>query len=229
MPVKFYDKITPNQYALLDVPFFEGAGSVVHDLSRRHHNGAFAIAPTWTQLASGVWVLRYTAGASANLGASVDWALLQLDFSFECWLRKGNLSPSWLWGQDDGMNLQYTYIYAQNAIIVHSQDPFGFPPSNETMQTGTLASIGFTLAAYHHVVITRSAVVNWTAYVDKAPLAMTGNTALTMRDWGFVAQVGRAVGGDANTYSGRPRLYINYAMTQDVVSAHFTKERPLYP
>jgi len=56
--VQSYDKLTINANKVLDLPGIEGAGSIIHDVSKYHNNGTINL-PTWTQLGSGLWVLDF--------------------------------------------------------------------------------------------------------------------------------------------------------------------------
>jgi len=58
MAIKLFDKVARNQGLVLYLPFMEGTGSSVHDLSKYHNNGTITGA-TWTQLPSGIWVLSF--------------------------------------------------------------------------------------------------------------------------------------------------------------------------
>jgi len=56
--IKLFDKVARNQGLVLYLPGIEGTGSLIHDVSQYHNNGAITGA-TWTQLPSGIWVLSF--------------------------------------------------------------------------------------------------------------------------------------------------------------------------
>lgn len=58
MVIGLYDKKLSNQDKVLDLPGFEGAGNIIHDISKYHNNGIIT-GPTWTQLPSGQWYLDF--------------------------------------------------------------------------------------------------------------------------------------------------------------------------
>lgn len=56
MSNQLYDKVALNTGLVLDLPFREGVAAVACDVSKTHAGGVDnAAAPTWTQLASGIW------------------------------------------------------------------------------------------------------------------------------------------------------------------------------
>lgn len=231
MTVKLYDKITPNQYAILDLPFFEGAGTVVHDLSRHHNNGTLVAAhlPTWVQLASGEWSLRFAGDEAIELADSPDWVFSVLDFSFEVWLidLAGVLSNTVFCQGDVGAGI-WVLFYVGGTIFSFSYIDTGgglnFVVSSP--------AIGFTLGNWHHIVMTRQATNTWLLYCDGNAFPMTGNTGMNIPNLVFPLDLGRIPGVGAQYLRGnmsRPRLYLNHALTPAEVVSHYLAERVLYP
>jgi hypothetical protein len=221
---RLYDKITPNQYAILDLPFFEGAGLVAHDVSRYHNNGVLTGPPNWLQLPSGIWVMDCD-GASDLLRISDNpvWAFGVLDFSFVEWI---NLTAP-------PVN---AVLFAQAAPFSYWNGPdyFYIQRGGNNVVTPTATSMGFTWGAWHQIALTRKNVNTWKFYLDKVPFTMTGVTGINIPDTGDVMGLGAfpSLPFPTNPMLGKfshPRMYLNYAMPQDVVTAHFVVERALYP
>jgi hypothetical protein len=235
MTVRLYDDITPNQNIILDQPFFEGAGTVAHDLSRQHNSGTFRAVgePLWVQLASGLWVLQFD-GADDNLTIPYNAVLVLglLDFTLEFWANR----TAFGW---QGSILTQGQLAAVNFTVFFNNTDGSFalnriPAGGVTSPPG--ATIGFTAGAWHHIVITRSAVNTWITYCDGQGFAMTGNTAINITNAGglafLIGALDNGAGGYNDVWNGRlsrPRLYLNYALTPAEVEAHYLAERGLYP
>lgn len=93
MGTRLYDKIPLNQNLVLDTALFEGAGSLVHDISRYHQNLAFHIhgSPTWEQLASRYWAIRYGGDLSGDFlecpaALSTELNFTNEDFTLLAWV-----------------------------------------------------------------------------------------------------------------------------------------------
>jgi len=52
-----YDSVGYNREILLDLPVREATGGITQDVAKPHHPMTMHNTPTWTQLASGIWVL----------------------------------------------------------------------------------------------------------------------------------------------------------------------------
>lgn len=74
MTVKFYDKVAENLGLVLEFDFTEAVGTYTLDKSKNHHLGTFVNAPTWKQLASGIWVLTFN-GTSQTITVPTSAAL----------------------------------------------------------------------------------------------------------------------------------------------------------
>lgn len=233
MTVRLYDDIAPNQFMILDLPFLEGAGTRVHDLSRQHNNGAFRGVgePLWVQLASGLWVLQFDgANDYITIPHNLILVLGQLDFSMELWANRTGFV-----GLDDiltqGQFVAANYIEFHNTV----DGRFGVVRVLTGVYSPVGATIGFTAGAWHHIVITRSAVNTWFTYCDGQGFIMAGDTALDIADAGvdfIVGALDNGMGGYNNVWSGslsRPRLYLNYTLTPAEVQVHYLAERGLYP
>ena len=86
-----YDQLSKNAYQLLAVPMFEATGAVsVKDIAKPHHVTTQTNSPTWTQLASGLWVLDFDSAIPEFLeiaaAASADLDFTSGDFSLVWWM-----------------------------------------------------------------------------------------------------------------------------------------------
>jgi len=90
--IKSYDKIGLNSGVVLDLPGFEGAGSILYDLSRDHNNGIIYGA-TWTQLASGLWVLGYDGDDYVDIGETFQ-ATFRDSCTLSIWVKPTDGQPA---------------------------------------------------------------------------------------------------------------------------------------
>lgn len=86
-----YDKIVENADILLDLPFYEGVGTITRDQAKPHHQDVLLInTPTWEILASGIGVLAFN-GATEYLELAnancLDLDFIAGDYSLAAWLR----------------------------------------------------------------------------------------------------------------------------------------------
>lgn len=86
-----YDTLSRNAYQLLALPFFEATGAVaVLDIAKPHHVTTQTNSPTWTQLASGLWVLDFDSAIPEYLqisaAASADLDFTAAAFSLVWWM-----------------------------------------------------------------------------------------------------------------------------------------------
>ena len=80
-----YDKIALNANKVLDLPGFEGAGTIIHDVSKYHNNGTLNL-PTWSQLGSGLWCLNFD-GTDDYVNCGNDESLRSVaELSVEFWI-----------------------------------------------------------------------------------------------------------------------------------------------
>jgi len=112
LAVKSYDKIGIKSGVVLDLPGFEGAGSLIRDASMYHNNGTITGA-SWSQLASGLQVLDFD-GTDDNIIVPDNVAFDVTTLSVELWFKPsrlfkgdlcmkgtGTLNLDWFLFQDD--------------------------------------------------------------------------------------------------------------------------------
>ena len=74
-----YDDILVNANVLLDLPFEEGSGILVHDLAKPHHPVTLVSTPSWEALASGKMAINLD--GEADYGQCVAASCEDLDFT----------------------------------------------------------------------------------------------------------------------------------------------------
>ena len=94
-----YDQLSKNAFQLLGSPFFEATGDVaVQDIAKPHHVVTQSNSPTWTQLASGIWVLDFNAAIPEYLqisaAASADLNFIAQSFSIVWWMNADSIANS---------------------------------------------------------------------------------------------------------------------------------------
>ena len=87
-----YDKIPENEDLLLDLPFYEGTGTITRDQAKPHHQDVeLKNTPTWDTLASGLGVLTFDNTSNQYIeldhAACVDLDFMAGDYSLGCWMR----------------------------------------------------------------------------------------------------------------------------------------------
>ena len=88
-----YDDILVNANVLLDLPFEEGSGILVHDLAKPHHPVTLVSTPSWEALASGKMAIKLDGVADYGLCAGASCADLNFtdgDYSLGGWLKWGD-------------------------------------------------------------------------------------------------------------------------------------------
>lgn len=88
-----YDKIAEHSGILLDLPFYEGIGSITRDQAKPHHQDVDLVnAPTWETITSGLGVLTFD-GATEYLELDnadcLDFDFIGGDYSLACWFNWG--------------------------------------------------------------------------------------------------------------------------------------------
>jgi len=88
------DKIPHYNQLVCFMPFYEGVGTALHDISREHLLGDMSVAPpTWAALATGLPILDFTPTDYATIAAA--YTVLDFtaeDFSIAAWVNVDDLS-----------------------------------------------------------------------------------------------------------------------------------------
>jgi len=95
-----YDKIPEHEDMLLDLPFYEGGGTLTRDQAKPHHQDILLInAPAWTPVASDLGILAFD-GVNQYLelanAACADLDFIAGDYSLGCWFN---------WTDDSGSQI----------------------------------------------------------------------------------------------------------------------------
>jgi len=93
-----YDNIPENDDILLDLPFYEGVGTITRDQAKPHHQDVILVnGPAWTTLASGLVVLDFD-GTNDYLeldgAACADLDFIAGDYSLGAWVNWTDTSTS---------------------------------------------------------------------------------------------------------------------------------------
>jgi len=205
---------------VLDLPGFEGAGSVLHDISKNHNNGAIDGA-SWVQLPSGLWVLDYdgtdnkvTIAAAASIypavGSILFWAKWDSTAVNQSVIgSNGTATDRWFFGPMGSDNLIY----------------FGIKKANVW---GTTNSWLFTDTTSYHQFILSFDGTNLKFYVDTVE---RGTGASTFGLDHLAAQtmwLGNTSGGDFywNGQMTLPRIF-NSPLSSSEREIYYYQELPL--
>ncbi len=95
-----YDNIPENEDILLDLPFYEGVGTITRDQAKPHHQDVTLInAPTWDTVASGLGVLTFD-GTNQRFeldgAACADLDFIAGDYSLSAWINWIDNSSSYI-------------------------------------------------------------------------------------------------------------------------------------
>jgi len=229
-----HDNAALNQGLVLSLPFAEGTGTVTRDVSKTHTPFTFGNHTAWTQLASGLWVLRFDgvddyatgAGAPISVPGPCTWA---------AWVRWGAIlnargesyalstgDQSAAAGTEGGLMIN---MVATRYVLVS----IGFGSYNRPRST-TDSAIADTAGYYFHVgVYDRAQLrsylngiqqIDVTAYTTAIP-ATTKAAKLGTDSWDGVTWV--PLNGDV----ALPRIWSRALAPAEVMSI-FNAERSLF-
>lgn len=180
MVVKSYDKIALNANIVLDLPFFEGAGVVAHDVSKYHYNGAFKAAgePLWT-LTGGIY-LPYYDGINDYILCSSAWSPAA-GFSFECWYK-----PDTGYGNHTASKLIFKGYHGMDVSNTTGKTRFSVYNTVPT-EFYTVDTTALTIGVWYHLVGTLSLVDNKVRLYKNGTLVGTPTTfSGTLPDCGAI-------------------------------------------
>jgi hypothetical protein len=85
-----YDSIGYNSGILLDLPFTEGTGTLIHDVAKPHHTCVTQNGPTWTTLSTGKTAMTFDGinqyCEEEVMGSTADLDFTVGDYSLACWI-----------------------------------------------------------------------------------------------------------------------------------------------
>ena len=97
--MKGYDNIPENEDMLLDLPFYEGVGTVTRDQAKPHHQNVLLVnTPAWAAVPGGLGIIAFDNTAHDYLelanAACVDLDFIAGDYSLGCWFNWGDTGTS---------------------------------------------------------------------------------------------------------------------------------------
>jgi len=228
------DKLKLNRGLVLSLPFSEGVGTQVRDVTRPHHPFSLMGTPTWVQSSGGVWAINFVKAASTDYlvcsaASCADLNFQQTGFSAVAWINvpAGTSGAGGIMGRGD----RSTTGWAFNHVSSDIQFRGGFEtPSNGTATNDQRATQGSWHLVGFSVYSGASAVSP--CYVD----GKNGNSYsvwsthtvgdLSAHDY----HIGRMWTGSWFWFNGqvsKPRLW-NRVLTPSEHSEIFNRERALF-
>ena len=218
-----YDNLAINEQIVLDLPFREATGTVIHDRSKNHAEFAYVGGPPdlWVQLASGIWVIEFTPQPNARwLQSSISnlWFGAS-DFSIAMWLNFDVIDQTYL--------LLY-YGHSGYSLMTIDTNRFAFATYQGAANQVTYTTAEVTVDEWMLVSVSRSGTLaqiykngNQIDTGSATHLDPTGAGAATfyISDGGLSALDGKM---------GRPRLWEDRAFTRAEWRALYESERSLY-
>ncbi len=218
-----YDKKAINTSVVLELPCLEGSGLVTQDVSKYHNSGVFgAGAPTWTQLASGEWVLTFAGAEIVSCGDGTSMDITDV-LTLIAWVRLTAVLADYrmVMGRDDGTTRNYAMF-----IPGPSQYPTGLIRIGGVSKTaGTATALVVGTFGLCGVTYDGAQVIGWLNAVPGAPTATTG--AIDNGNISMCIGAGAAAWRNINAAVGRPRA-INRAVGQTEWSQILAAERGFY-